>query len=277
MPELPEVETTVRGLKKVLPNLKIKNVWSDLKTKKLNLEKLKKGVVGRKITSIKRRGKNVLIFLEKGKAILIHLKMTGHLLYGKYRPGGRFIHVIFSLSNGQQLAFSDIRKFGKVVLIEGDPYQSPYLSHLGPEPLEKNFTFLKFKEILDRKPNWKIKTLLMDQTLIVGIGNIYSDEILWQVGIHPEEREKNISLKKNQAMFKAVKKVLKKGINFGGDSVSDYRNIEGKRGKFQLHHRAYQKTGEKCGKKDGGVIIRKKIGGRSAHFCSVHQKLIKRK
>ena len=117
----------------------------------------------------------------------------------------------------------------------------------------------------------------MDQTLISGIGNIYSDEILWYSAVHPEEKEKDIHLLKLKMMFQSMKKVLKKGIDFGGDSMSDYRNIKGERGKFQLHHEAYQRTDEKCRRVGcGGVIIKKKVGGRSAHFCDRHQKLNKK-
>jgi formamidopyrimidine-DNA glycosylase len=290
MPELPEVQTTVSGLQGVLPKLRISGVWTDIAVKKPSLRhfddtiknlsffnNFKKRVRGQKILRVTRRAKNILIHLADGDIILIHMKMTGNLLYGKYKPGDRFIHVIFELSNKKQLAFSDSRKFGKVTLIpKGEFETTPHLKHLGPEPLEKRFTFLEFKKALDKKPTWKIKTALMDQTLISGIGNIYSDEMLWYAGVNPEEREKNIPLPKMKAMFEAMKKVLKKGIDFGGDSMSDYKNIHNEKGEFQLHHQAYQKKGEKCGKKDGGVIIRKIVGGRSAHFCPVHQKLIKK-
>ncbi|HEY4715138.1 MAG TPA: DNA-formamidopyrimidine glycosylase [Candidatus Paceibacterota bacterium] len=272
MPELPEVQTTVKGLNKVLPGLVISNVWSDTIS---SFNQFKRAVTGSRIKEVGRRGKNILIYLSNNQVILIHMKMTGCLLYGVYQPGERFIHAIFSFSNKKQMAFSDLRKFGKIVLIKGEPLESPHLNHLGPEPLEQNFTFSKFKAILDKKPAWKIKTLLMDQTLIVGIGNIYSDEILWSAGVHPEEKEKDIPQKKFKVIFSSMKKVLKKSIALGGDSMSDYRNINGEKGKFQLYHRAYRRTGEKCEKNDGGVIIRKKLGGRSAHFCPVHQKLFR--
>ncbi len=323
MPELPEVQTTVSGLKKVLPKLKITDVWSDLPKRKhahrnretikdlTYFNEFKKEIIGKKVIDVKRRAKNILIQLSgpstklgvNNQTILIHMKMTGHLLYGKYTyinpstgstsslqaklgagtwkptehgpledPYNRFIHAVFSLSNGKHLAFSDARKFGKIVLVQTDKiYESSHLKDLGPEPLEKSFTFEKFKERLAKKPNQKIKIVLMDQSVISGIGNIYSDEILWHAGIHPEERMKHISKRKQKKMFQAMKKVLKKGIDFGGDSLSDYRNIKGEPGKFQLHHEAYQRTGEKCRKNDGGVILRKMIGGRSAHFCSAHQ------
>ena len=113
----------------------------------------------------------------------------------------------------------------------------------------------------------------MDQTILAGMGNIYSDEILWRVGINPEKKISSIKEADFKKMFKAMRETLTKGIDFGGDSMSDYRNIYGEKGKFQLHHEAYRRTGEKCRKKGcKGIILRKMVGGRSAHFCSVHQK-----
>ena len=219
------------------------------------------------------------------------MKMTGHLLYGRYKflkeknkwspdekgpledPYNRFIHVVFTLSNKKCLSFSDARKFGKITLINGkETSASLHLKGLGPEPLNKNFNLENFKERLTQKLNGKIKSVLMNQGVLSGIGNIYSDEILWQVGIHPERKVSKIKRDEFKKMFEAMKETLTKGIDFGGDSMSDYRNIYGLPGKFQLHHNVYRKTGEKC-KKPGcpGIIKRKKVGGRSAHFCSVHQ------
>ena len=119
----------------------------------------------------------------------------------------------------------------------------------------------------------KIKTALMDQKIITGIGNIYSDEILWYANTHPEKKVGKIKERELRLIFKGIKEILKKGITFGGDSMSDYRNIDGLPGKFQIYHNAYRKTGEKCKKRNcKGVIKRKVVNGRSAHFCSVHQK-----
>ncbi len=313
MPELPEVQTTVNGLKKVLPGLKILDVWTDLAVKKPSLRHFddtiknlnffnifKKEVIGSKVVSAERRAKNILINLSNEKTILIHLKMTGHLLYGKYKkttamagqvknewepaedgplndPYNRFIHVVFSFSNGKHLAFCDSRKFGKVTLIkEGELKTTKHLKDIGPEPLDRNFDLKKFKNRIKERPTGRIKNVLMDQNIIAGIGNIYSDEMLWMSGIHPEEKVRNITDEKFKKMFDAMKEVLKKGISLGGDSMSDYRNILGKRGEFQLHHRAYQRKGEKCSKPGcKGVIMRIVVGGRSAHFCPVHQKLWK--
>ncbi len=293
MPELPEVETTVRGLRKTIVGLIIKDVWTDLATKDkrqrdavANTEYFKifkKNIKNKKIKSIERQAKNILINLSDNKTILIHMKMTGHLLFNNK---DKFVHVIFSLSNKNYLAFSDMRKFGKITLLDpegkstsyGAGTKTSYLAHLGPEPLDKNFTYEKLEERLKKKPNGKIKTVLMDQTVVAGIGNIYSDEILWQAGINPERRVSTLLRQGSEgqeikSIFKAMREILNKSIKFGGDSMSDYINISGEKGKFQLHHQAYRRTGQKCREKDcKGIIKRKMINGRSAHFCSIHQK-----
>jgi formamidopyrimidine-DNA glycosylase len=253
----------------------------------------RKEVKDKKILSTERRAKNILINLSGGRTILVHMKMTGHLLYGKYEflkkenkwapvlkkgpladPYNRFVHVVFALSNGKHLAFSDTRKFGKITLQKtAEIHTGKHLNGIGPEPLQKSFDLKVFKQRLLKKPNGEIKTVLMDQTVIAGIGNIYSDEILWRAGAHPERKVQTITEQEFQKMFLAMKKTLKKGISLGGDSMSDYRNVYGKRGKFQLHHEAYRRTGEPCRMKGcKGKIARKIVGGRSAHFCSVHQK-----
>lgn len=312
MPELPEVTTTVNGLQKVLPGLTILDVWTDLNKKNQTIKQfkdtikndvffknLKKKVIGQKIIKVERKAKNILINITGEQTILIHLKMTGHLLFGEYTkqvitndklritnwkpknagplndPYNRFIHVVFTLSNGKHLTFCDSRKFGKVTIIKTDQKDEiAPLKNLGPEPLDKNFTKDKFIARLLLKPNWKIKTILMDQTIISGIGNIYSDEMLWSSGIHPESSSSKIPRLKLYKLYDEMKKVLTKGINFGGDSMSDYRNIEGLRGNFQHHHNVYKKKGTRCVKKNcQGVIIRKVVNGRSSHFCNKHQKL----
>jgi formamidopyrimidine-DNA glycosylase len=289
MPELPEVATTVLGLQKEIVGFRILDVWTDLKIKDRRKKDtianskyfpfLKKEVKNKKILSVGRRAKNVLINLSAGKTILIHMKMTGYLFFGE-NPKIKFAHVIFSLSGSRQggvnkkfLVFSDLRKFGKITLLNTKKInESKHLKNLGPEPLDKKFTLKEFKKRLFLKPNGKIKSVLIDQEIIAGIGNIYSDEILWQAGINPERKVLKIKNPEFKKMFQAMKFLLKKGISLGGDSTSDYRNIYGLPGKFQLQHNAYQRTGEKCRKKGcKGVIIRKVINNRSAHFCSKHQ------
>jgi formamidopyrimidine-DNA glycosylase len=144
---------------------------------------------------------------------------------------------------------------------------------LGPEPLKKDFTLDEFSAILKRKPKEKIKQFLIDQRNISGIGNIYSDEILWYAGAHPLKRVEKLNDKEVAAIYKYIRFVLKKAVGVLGDSEQDYRTLEGKMGGYQNKKKAYQLTGEKCQKHDGGIIKRIKINGRSAHFCPVHQKL----
>ena len=306
MPELPEVETTVKGLKKVLLKRAILDVWTDLAKANQRVphfkntlkdadfyKKFKKEITGTKVISVERRAKNILINLSNKKTILIHMKMTGHVLYGKYGydkkkniwlalekgplqdPFNRFIHFVLTFSNGKHLALCDMRKFAKITLLDTKTaHETKHLEGIGPEPLDKKFTEKVFRERLLLRPTGRIKTNLMDQTLIAGIGNIYSDEALWLAGINPETRTETIPKDKMSLLYKSVLAVLRKGIDFGGDSTSDYRTIDGTPGKFSHHHNAYRRTGKPCGKKGcTGVILRKVVGGRSAHFCSVHQNL----
>ncbi len=301
MPELPEVQTTVDGLNETVKGKRILDVWTEYNSPfhagKENVKnpqffkKFKKEVVGTTIKKSVRVGKNVLIELSNKKTILIHMKMTGHLMYGKYKfenkawmsaeknsplsdPFNRFIRLIFMLSSGKQLAFSDMRKFAKVTLIDTGKYEEDgELAHLGTDALK--ITLPKFKKIFanDKRP---IKQALMDQELIAGVGNIYSDEALWLSGIDPHSSASKIPAPQMKKLLDATQKVLRKGIDFGGDSMSDYRNIHGERGKFQNKHNAYRKTGEKCQKpRCTGKIQRTIIGARSGHFCPVHQELFK--
>lgn len=324
MPELPEVHTTATGLNSVLPSLTITDVWTSyggaFHKGKSNIKdgeffkKFKAHVVGKKVISASRRGKNVLINLagsqnEKPHTILVHMKMTGHLLYGKYEkrtekigdrkssknnsdkeewtavdpgplrddPFNKWIRFVIELSNGKHVALSDMRKFAKVTLIEtARLHESIDLKDVGPEPREKDFSFTTFKAQLMLRPKGKIKQVLMDQSLIAGIGNIYSDEMLWMANIHPLSAPVTVPEKILKKLYADMKKVLEKGIDFGGDSMSDYRNIHGLRGAFQHKHNAYQLTGERCRKAGcGGTIQRIKVGGRNGHFCGKHQKLFK--
>ena len=227
MPELPEVTTTVNGLQKVLPGLSFTDAWTDLAKRNQTIKqfrnsiknetfykKFKKLIIGEKVINVERRAKNILIDISGDHTILIHLKMTGHLLVGKYifdkklngwtprgdeksslfDPYNRFVHVVFSLSNGKHLVMSDARKFGKVTIMKTDEIKdSVHLKGTGPEPLDKSFTFENFKKRIMSKPNSKIKTILMNQSIIAGIGNIYSDEILWEAKIHPLRRAESLN------------------------------------------------------------------------------------
>ncbi len=304
MPELPEVQTTVDGLNALVRGKKIVEVWTDYRSSfhatKENIKnpryfaRFRNAVRGAKILGAERRGKNVLIHLQRGHTILIHMKMTGHLMVGTYvfsakekiwrpkisrgpltDPFNRYIHLVFTLSNKKHLVFSDLRKFATVYLFKtADASTLDDLSHLGPEPLAHDFTFQKMCERLARRPQGKIKQVLMDQEIIAGIGNIYSDEMLWIAGIHPLARVGKIPPAVLKKLYAAMRDVLRKGIDFGGDSDSDYRNIYGKPGKFQSTHNAYRRTGKPCPRRGcPGTIRRLALAGRGAHFCDTHQKL----
>jgi len=290
MPELPEVETTVRDLQKAILGRKIEDVWSDFKKmvkRPKDFTAFKKEIKGRKIEKVKRRGKNILFELSGGKTLLIHQKLTGHLLLGNWKlkkgswkpikpgplgdPKNRFLHLIFWLDNKKQLALSDLRKFAKVELGDSQEIEGAKgLKTLGPDPLEKSFTFQEFKEILKKKKA-KIKQVLMDQTIISGIGNIYSDEILFVAKVHPFKDTSKLNKKELRAIYQAMKEILKKAIDLRGESISDFRDTEGKRGKFDEFRKVYRREGQKCSH-CGTIIKRVKLAGRSAHFCPKCQK-----
>jgi formamidopyrimidine-DNA glycosylase len=286
MPELPEVQTTASGLNRVLSGLVITDAWTEYNSKYFHgkdtikdpiyFKYFKKTIKNSKILNVTRRAKNILINLSNNHTILIHMKMTGHVMYGDYNrkdPYNRFIRFIIYLSNGKTMELCDTRKFAKVTLLNTDKMnETIHLKNIGPEPLEKEFTFEVFKNQIYKKPQGKIKSVLLNQEIIAGIGNIYGDESLWRAGIHPEQSVEKIKLDKLKELYKAIRQTLAKGIDFGGDSMSDYRNIDGEKGKFQEQHRAYRRTGKKCSKKNcSGTIKRIVVAGRSSHYCDKHQ------
>jgi formamidopyrimidine-DNA glycosylase len=293
MPELPEVETTVRDLKKEVLNRTFVNVWTDWKKmikRPKSFEDFKRELKGKKILRIGRRGKNILFYLDRRKVLLIHQKLTGHLLLGKWKfekgewkseikgpllddPMNRFLHLILFLNDGRQLALSDLRKFAKVELWdEKELENSKEFKNLGPEPLEKNFTFEKFKEALSKKKKGKIKQILMDQNVISGIGNIYSDEILWEAKVHPFKDISKLSDIELKKIYLAMRMILPLAIKLGGESISDFRRISGQRGYFDQKRKVYRREGQKCSR-CGTTIKKIKLAARSAHFCPKCQKL----
>jgi formamidopyrimidine-DNA glycosylase len=290
MPELPEVQTTVSGLNRAVTGLVINDVWTEYNSPYYHggdtikdptyFKYFKKTIKGSKVTGVTRRAKNILIHLSNNHTILIHMKMTGHVMYGNYNkkdPFNKHIRLIFYLSNGKTMELCDTRKFAKVTLLpSATMHETAHLKDLGPEPLEKDFTFKVFKKVINKKSTGKIKLVLMDQSVVAGIGNIYADESLHRASIHPESLVENIPEKSLKELYKAILSTLKMGIDFGGDSMSDYRNIDGERGKFQEKHMAYRRTGKPCLKMIGkikcrGEIERTVVRGRGTHFCRTHQ------
>lgn len=291
MPELPEVETIVRDLNKVILNRKIEDVWSDWKKSiknPKNFSEFKRKIKNEKIKKVWRRGKNIILNLSNNKILLIHQKMTGHLLYGNWElinkewiskqegplkddSRNKFLHFIIFLDNKKQLALSDARKFAKIELWDKETFEnSKSIKSLGPEPLDKNFTFDKFKQIFKNKKK-RIKSALMDQNLIAGIGNIYADEILWKTKINPHVIISNLNDKQLKDIYRAIKEILLKSIKLGGTSISDFRRISGEKGFFEKERKVYQRKGENC-QRCKTKIKRIKLGGRGTYFCPVCQK-----
>jgi len=287
VPELPEVETIIRDLNKKVLNRAFIDVWTDFPgtvRKPEDFEQFKKEIRGKKIQRIWRRGKNIIFNLSENRSLLIHQKLTGHLLLGKWGfsegkwipPAGplaekinTYIHLLFTLDNGQMLALSDLRKFAKVELWDNEGLKKE-LGSFGPEPLEKDFTFEKFKECFKGKRG-KIKQVLMNQTVIAGIGNIYSDEILWQAKIYPFKNVSKLTDEELKEIYQAMREILVKAIKLGGESISDFRRISGESGYFDKERKVYRREGESCPRCDTR-IKRVKLGGRSVHYCPKCQK-----
>ncbi len=293
MPELPEVETIKEDLLAKIKGREILDIfplWEGI-VKDISFADFKKAVISKKIVDINRRAKNLIIAIsDKPSAIsylLIHLKMTGHLLVtsdkyqvaseGKWQSGpkelttdpqNQFIRIIFKLSGGLQLAFSDLRKFGYIKLVN-QPELDKALSEYGPEPLEKDFTFGVFKERLAGKKG-PIKKVLMDQGIIAGIGNIYADEILFEAKVHPMRPADKLTEEDLKNIYKNIPVILNEARNLRGTSTSDFRDTAGKMGNYTYKRRVYQREGESCSV-CGGKIERVKLGGRSAHFCPTCQ------
>lgn len=287
MPELPEVQTIVNDLDRKIKGLTIADVWTDwpkyFKRSPGGFEGFKKAVKGEKIKKVWRLGKNIIFDLSGGKEILIHQKMTGHLLVGKWQLKDKkwvavekgllaekvngYIHTMFFLSGKKLMALSDLRKFAKVLVVDGKDFKNlEDIRDIGPDPLRPSFKFKEFKNLITKKRG-VIKKILMDQSIISGIGNIYADDILFTAKIHPLKKVEKLSDEELRKIFNAIKKILKKAVKLRGTSTSDYRDTSGKKGGYGDVRLVYQREGEKCPNKCGGVIKRLKINGRSAHFC----------
>ena len=286
MPELPEVETIVGELKRAIVGAVILDaVFSRPKLiKVISYPTFRKTIKGRKIQKIERRAKYILIHLSAGKTLILHLGMTGRLLLHPEKEKGqvvnlktqkkepdRFIRGQFFLNKNRVLDFSDLRLFGRVYLVDTKTLlQKEPIKKLGIDPLSKSFTHSLFAEQLGRRKG-KVKTILMDQTFLAGIGNIYSDEILFEAKIHPLSPVQNLKPVQTKALYSAIKNILKKGVKYRGTSDSDYFDLKGETGNFQKHLRVYRQTGKPCFR-CRGKVERLKIAGRSAHFCPICQK-----
>lgn len=258
MPELPEVETVVRS---VAPHLAGRLIHAAEFTSRFvtpgNRRTLAGKLAGRRIESVRRRGKFIVVTLDQGM-FTIHLGMTGRLSIAGKR--GDHTHGVFTLEDGV-LLYDDPRQFGK---IEWNPLR---VTKLGPEPLE--ISLEDFRARLRRKA--QIKPLLLNQSFLAGLGNIYVDESLFAAGIHPLASASRISAARAARLHQAIREILGAAIAAGGSSISDYVDAEGRRGWFQVSHKAYGREGEPC--MNCGTPIRKiLVGQRGTHFCPKCQK-----
>ena len=265
MPELPEVETFVRALRRPLLGRTIvaaRNDWP----RHIALpppDELAARIAGRRIEAIDRRGKYLVFSLSDDENLIIHLKMTGHLsVVPADTPTDPYAHTIFALDDGRELRFRDPRKFGRVYLVR-DPAE--VVGPLGPEPLTDAFTAGELAARLAGRRR-VLKPLLLDQTFIAGIGNIYADEALFDARLRPTRRSETLSAEEIAALHAAIRKVLALGIEREGASISSYVKADGQKGDMQNAVAVFRRTGQSC-YACGGPIERIVLGGRSTHYC----------
>jgi formamidopyrimidine-DNA glycosylase len=270
MPELPEVETVVRGLRPPLLGRMVEDVWCDYLTAigTPSLDEFTARIVGQTFRAITRRAKYIVCHLDDD-LLLIHLKMTGRLYVAPRdanHESDQWVHFRLDLDGAQQLRFSDARKFGRVYLTDD---LMKITGKLGPEPLEDAFTLEIFRQRLANRQKM-IKALLLDQEFIAGVGNIYADESLFRAGIHPLRRSDSLSDAEVARLYGAVREVLNAGIQYEGASVSWYRKADGTSGDSQNHFFVYDREGESC-YTCGHPIEKRRVSQRGTHFCPVCQ------
>ncbi len=274
MPELPEVETVKRTLAEHIMGCIIEKVFINQETviKTPAINDFRKEIVGKTFTGIDRRGKYLIFTLTPGYKMIVHLRMTGQLVYEEEKRAlKKHTHVIFFLHNGKELRFTDQRRFGCIWLVPDEELGGiSGLCSLGPEPLGEDFLFEEFqKQVIRRKT--RIKPMLLDQRFIAGIGNIYADEILYRSGIHPERRGESFTAEELVRLFKEIRHTLEEAVEHRGTTFSDYVDGHGEKGSYQNYLNVYQQTGKKC-PRCGTLIERVKVGSRSAYHCPGCQK-----
>jgi len=273
------------------------DVWSDtprkihcyLKGRDKGWLAFRTNIKRKKVLAVRRIAKNIIMDLSEGWSLQVHQKMTGHLLYGRWQreqglwqaqganalkqdPMNRFIHLLFTLDNGKQLALSDARKFAKIALWRTAELEiAKEFQKIGPDALDPKLSLALFQKRLSAKKG-RVKTVLMDQQVIAGIGNIYADEILFAAKIQPQSLAQNLSPADLKKIYQATKAILKKAMLLGGTSSSDYRDINGEKGRFAEKLKVYRRAHQPC-LRCGGTISRIVLGSRSAHFCPVCQQL----
>jgi formamidopyrimidine-DNA glycosylase len=274
VPELPEVETIRRGLEREVVGKRIKTV--DVNgLRSIRRHKSKKDFAGRlegtKVKSAKRRGKYLLLVLDSGDVLVVHLRMSGQLRRAQPKdPVEKHTHVVLTFTQGGQLRFVDPRTFGELFVTTPDALTAdlPELADLGFDPVDEPLAVTEFARRLLGRPDVRLKALLMDQAFISGIGNIYSDEILWAAGLRWERTPRTLSNMEIRRLFRSVVEVLHDAIKHRGSTLSDqqYVDLAGRAGEYQQLHEVYDRAGKAC-RRCRAIITKAKYAGRSTFFC----------
>jgi len=275
MPELPEVETLKRDLEKEVVGRRIKQV-EVAGMRSIRRHPNKKHFVtkleGHKITGVVRRGKYLLVNLDEGAVLVVHLGMSGQLLRTKgtvKEAVDKHTHVVITFTQGGQLRFVDPRTFGEMFMTGADEVEAhvPELAHLGFDPVDDMISWTRFGELLAARTS-KLKALLTDQRVVAGIGNIYADEILWGAGLRFDRSSETLSSQEVRRLYRSMVEVLQDAIKHRGSSLADeqYRDLHGVMGEYQHQHKVYDREGEAC-RRCRSPIERLKFNGRSTFFC----------
>ena len=269
LPELPEVETIKETLRELVLHKQIQSVsvfWAKIIKHPIEAEQFTDALVGQTILDIKRRGK-FLVFYTEIFSLVSHLRMEGRYnLFRSSDPIDKHTHVIFHFTDGTELRYRDVRKFGTMHLFrKGSEFEIPPLSLLGPEPLDDQFDMKEFATKL-ASTRRSIKSTLLDQTVVVGLGNIYVDESLFKANIHPERIAQSLSIQEVQRLYEQIVETLSEAVKKGGSTVRSYVNSQGKIGMFQFEHNVYGRKGEDC-KICGTALIKTVVGGRGTVYC----------
>lgn len=266
MPELPEVETVVRGLREPLVGRRVESVWYE-REKVIHTpgaEQFTARLIGQTFQAINRRAKYIVCEMSHD-ILAVHLKMTGRLYVThpeNQSPDDRWVRLRLRLDNEQDLCFSDARRFGRVYLAQTMAEVAP---KLGPEPLEATFTPAALGERLNGRSK-VIKALLLDQSFIAGVGNIYADEALHRAGIHPQRNADSLDESEINRLYDTIRTVLNAGIEYQGASINWYRKPDGSKGESQDHFYVYDREGERC-LTCGQTIVKTRVAQRGTHFC----------
>lgn len=278
MPELPEVETVRRGLDRFVVGRRVNavEVGRERTVRRTSREAVVAGLTGAVVTAANRRGKYLLLPLDTGDEVMIHLRMSGQLLVapsGSDRPA--HTHVVAHLDDGNEMWFVDPRTFGEVVVFDPTNAQVevPDVASLGPDPISDGITLRSFRSIV-RSRSRSLKPLLLDQRVIAGIGNIYADEILHAARLRPDRRSDSLTPAAERRLHEAIGTVLSAAIDAGGSTLSDaqYVDLFGSGGTYQECHAVYGRTGERCGSCGVGRVRRISMAQRSTHYCAVCQR-----